>query len=219
MFLYRCKKGVFLSGVLYFHRISDNRMVGRPLRNLRMFEELCGRNAIQNVILTTTMWDEVDEMTGCYRENELRSKYWKSMLERNSTTSRFLGTRESAVQSIQPLIDKANDRCSLLLQQEMAAMRTKLPPESNRFRLYQETERLIRKRQHVIEQIRNVPMHSHGSQSRLRALQEEYQSLMGQLDAKVNEMQSLKYALGKRLSRISVKWFPKSRSVVVVFII
>jgi hypothetical protein len=184
-----------------------------------MFEVLCGRNAIQNVILTTTMWDEVDEVTGRYRENELRSKYWKSMLQRSSTTSRFLGTPESAVQVIQPLIDKANDRSSLLLQQEMVAMRTKLPPESNKFRLYQETERLIRKRQQLIEQIRNVPMYSNGSQSHLRALREEYQWLMGQLDAKVNEMQSSKYALGKRLSRISLKWFSKSRSVVVVFII
>ena len=44
-------------------------MVGTPLKNLRMFEELCGKDALKNVILTTTMWDEVDEETGLARES------------------------------------------------------------------------------------------------------------------------------------------------------
>ena len=33
-------------------------MAGTLLKNLRMFEELCGKDALKNVILTTTMWDE-----------------------------------------------------------------------------------------------------------------------------------------------------------------
>jgi hypothetical protein len=159
IFSCRCTKGVFLSGVLYFHRISDNRMVGRPLKNLRMFEELCGRNVIQNVILATTMWDEVDEDEGYYREQQLMLKYWRSMLERNSSMSRFLNTRESALHVIQPLIDAANARCSLL-QHEMVAMSTRHRPESTKFRLYQDTELLIRIRWQVLEQIQNAAKRS-----------------------------------------------------------
>ena len=71
-----------LSGLLYFHRISDNRMAGTPLKNLRMFEELCGKNAFHSVILTTTMWDEVDGETGEERERELKEKYCWSVILR-----------------------------------------------------------------------------------------------------------------------------------------
>jgi hypothetical protein len=109
--IFRYRSDIKLSGLLYFHRISDNRVVaGTPLKNLRMYEELCGRNAYQNIILATTMWDEVDDETGETREEELRSKYWRPMLDRNSTTSRFMRTRESAIALIDPLIDAANKR-------------------------------------------------------------------------------------------------------------
>ena len=90
-------------------------MAGTPLKNLRMFESVCGRNAFQHVILVTTMWDEVDEEMGIARENEMKSKYWISMLERGAKTNRFMRTRESALHVIEPLIGAANAKSSLLL--------------------------------------------------------------------------------------------------------
>jgi len=68
------KRNIKLSGLLYFHRISDNRMAGTPLKNLRMFQELCGHNALRNIILTTTMWLDVEEELGSVREKELEKK-------------------------------------------------------------------------------------------------------------------------------------------------
>ncbi|KAF8811582.1 hypothetical protein BYT27DRAFT_6442621 [Phlegmacium glaucopus] len=198
------EKDILLSGLLYFHRISDNRMAGTPLKNLRMFEELCGKNAFHNVILTTTMWDEVEEETGFLRENELKSKYWRSMLDRGSTTSRFLQTRESALGLIEPLIDAANAKSSLLLQQELVDMRTKLPETSAGMRLFTEMENLVKQRQVVLDRIRSAMKQD---QTSLPLLKEEYQRLKTQLDTTVGEMQKLKLPLGKRLSRMTRKWF------------
>ena len=186
-------------------------MAGTPLKNLRMFEELCGKNAFHNVILTTTMWDEVDMETGCIREEELKSNYWQSMIERNSTTSRFMGSRESALGLIEPLIDAANKKSSLLLQQEMVDMRNKLPATSAGLRLFSEMERLVRERQDALERIRNAMKYEKAS---LPALNKEYQRLRTQLDITAAEMQKLRLPLGKRLSRMSRKWFTfKFRSV------
>ena len=70
------------------------------MRNLAMFRELCGDNALQNVILTTTMWDEVPEKTGAIREEELRTKFWKPMMEHDCRMARFTNTKESAWQLI-----------------------------------------------------------------------------------------------------------------------
>ena len=196
-----------LSGLLYFHRISDNRMAGTPLKNLRMFQELCGKNAFHNVILTTTMWDEVEEETGQLREEELKSRYWRSMLDRNSTTNRFLGTRESALRLIEPLIDAANKKSSLLLQQELVDLRNKLPETSAGVKLFSETELLVKQRQEVLERIRNAMKHSNQDKTSLPALKEEYRKVKMQLDATVIEMQKLKLPLGHRLSQTTRKWF------------
>ncbi|KAH7918576.1 hypothetical protein BV22DRAFT_1051648 [Leucogyrophana mollusca] len=49
------RQRITFSSILFFHSISENRMRGAPLRNPDMFEELCGMNALQNVVLTTTM--------------------------------------------------------------------------------------------------------------------------------------------------------------------
>ena len=182
-------------------------MAGTPLKNLRMFQELCGKNAFHNVILTTTMWDEVNEETGQLREEELKSRYWRSMLDRNSTTNRFLGTRESALHLIEPLIDAANKKSSLLLQQELVDFRNKLPETSAGAKLFSETELLVKQRQELLERIRNAMKHSNQDKTSLPALKEEYQKVKTQLDITVNEMRKMRLPLPQRLSRTTRKWF------------
>ncbi|KAI5999560.1 P-loop containing nucleoside triphosphate hydrolase protein [Pisolithus albus] len=89
-------KNIKLSGVLYLHRISDKRVSGAPLRNYHMFKALCGEENFKNVVLVTTMWDEVTEEVGSAREKELQSDLWRSMMNLGSTMQRFDGTTESA---------------------------------------------------------------------------------------------------------------------------
>ncbi|KAI6000341.1 hypothetical protein F5J12DRAFT_256328 [Pisolithus orientalis] len=40
--------GIMLSAILYFHRIIDSHMAGSSLKNLRVFQKLCGKNAMPN---------------------------------------------------------------------------------------------------------------------------------------------------------------------------
>ncbi|KAF8159709.1 hypothetical protein B0H34DRAFT_858458 [Crassisporium funariophilum] len=108
--------GIKLSGLLFFHRISDNRMAGTPLKHLKTFRKLCGNAAFGHVILVTTMWDEVSENEGNQREDELRSKYWHSMIAGGSRTGRFDRTRDSAWDIVSQF---QGARCSILLQREL----------------------------------------------------------------------------------------------------
>jgi hypothetical protein len=48
-------------GIFFFH---GTRKRGMPLRHVSMFEELCGADALQNIILTKMMWDQVDAEVG-----------------------------------------------------------------------------------------------------------------------------------------------------------
>jgi len=109
--------GITLSGLLFFHRISDNRMGGSPLRLLETFKNLCGSQALPNVILVTTMWDDVTDVDGSKRESELCERYWKPMIVAGSRTARFLNTCNSGwniISSIEP-----QSRLPVLLQTEL----------------------------------------------------------------------------------------------------
>ena len=73
-----------------------------------MFEKLCGKNAFGNIILTTTMWDHIDDATGQLRENELKEQYWRSMIELGSTTVRYRNTKDSAGEIISKILQGSN---------------------------------------------------------------------------------------------------------------
>ncbi|KAL5586668.1 hypothetical protein FOBRF1_016538 [Fusarium oxysporum] len=99
---------VKLSGIIYLHRIKDERMTNAIMRNLTMFRNLCGDGAFENVILATTFWDELqDESKGAAREHELIStpEWWGYMSNKGSRIRRFQNTRESALEIVNELVD------------------------------------------------------------------------------------------------------------------
>jgi hypothetical protein len=100
--------GVSLKGVIYLHRITDPKFTGSARKTLEMFQKLCGEEALGNVILATTMWDKVDRNTGAFRENELRDKFWKFMMNRGATMTQFAGGKDSAKAIISQLLGKRN---------------------------------------------------------------------------------------------------------------
>ena len=109
--------GLKLSGVLYLHRITDVRMAGTPLRNLAVFKDLCGDENLKNIVLVTTMWDELqDESIGSKREEALLSTFWKDMVHLGSRTCRFQGTRESVWEIVNCLDLGGSFQARMILQ-------------------------------------------------------------------------------------------------------
>jgi len=109
-----------LSGIIYLHRISDIRMEGSSVKNLRMFRELCGEKNFSNVILCTTMWDKVGEEEGREREEELKSTrtFWGSLISRGAQVVQHQGDLTASTRKIaESLIPKGT--IVLQLQQEL----------------------------------------------------------------------------------------------------
>ncbi|KAG0641239.1 P-loop containing nucleoside triphosphate hydrolase protein [Tuber brumale] len=110
---YREKR--LLSGIIYLHPITDSRMGGSAMKNLRVFQGLCGQEVLENVFLTTTKWSNVDLDEGEIRENSLRNgDFWGRLIDRGATLQRFHGTRESGLELIRKLMP--NERKPLDLQ-------------------------------------------------------------------------------------------------------
>ncbi|KAG8849274.1 hypothetical protein FRB91_010091 [Serendipita sp. 411] len=90
------KGGIKLAGVIYLHRISDNRITMTDRKNTEMFTHFCGADAFQNVILVTTMWDHTGIKQAEPREMQLRTTFWKTMIDSGSRMMRFAHTQDSA---------------------------------------------------------------------------------------------------------------------------
>ncbi|CAK7209586.1 hypothetical protein SCUCBS95973_000490 [Sporothrix curviconia] len=113
-------RDIRLSGIIYLHRINQPRMQGSAKRNITLFKKLCGDDALQNVILVTTMWDLVGESVGAMRERELVSTaaFWGYMASKGSKAYRHDNTHASAMKLIGHFI-QAESKMTLEIQAEM----------------------------------------------------------------------------------------------------
>ncbi|KAK0642996.1 P-loop containing nucleoside triphosphate hydrolase protein [Cercophora newfieldiana] len=71
-----------LAGLVYLHRIQDNRVGGSGTKNIHMFRELCGKDGLSSVVLATTMWDALEHDKAVEREAELKTKeeFWGGLV-------------------------------------------------------------------------------------------------------------------------------------------
>ncbi|KAF8424478.1 P-loop containing nucleoside triphosphate hydrolase protein [Tirmania nivea] len=102
---------VRITGIIYVHRISDDRVQGSSLRNLRMLEALCGESCMPNLILMTTHWDKVPTALGQERESELRSGFWNTMIQKGARTARF----DRSTTSGRRIVELFEDRSPIVL--------------------------------------------------------------------------------------------------------
>jgi len=117
--------GLKLKGIVYLHRITDNRMSGSAVKNLELFTKLVGDEALSNVVLVTTMWGNIlDEHEANQRDSELRDEFWCDMIEKGSSASRFDGTKASAEGILAQLLGKKD--VILKVQHELVDQEKKL---------------------------------------------------------------------------------------------
>lgn len=61
IFSSRSDSGLLLSGIISFHRISDNRSPERQQNlNVGLFSGLCAGGGLKRVVFATTMWDKAN---------------------------------------------------------------------------------------------------------------------------------------------------------------
>ncbi|KAG6335341.1 hypothetical protein ID866_3752 [Astraeus odoratus] len=185
------QKDALLSAVLYFHRISDNRMAGTPLKNLRVFEKLCGKKAMSRVILVTTMWDEVEKEIGEERLAELKRSYWKAMISRGSVPFKYENSSKSAKKLLRDLVDEKRKQDRVLLQQEISVLKMELRETDAGQELCSRLEQLAERRLEVLQRLRTEREREASNTRTAEDLRREYDELKVQLDATVGQVQAL----------------------------
>ncbi|KAJ8689308.1 hypothetical protein PTI98_013342 [Pleurotus ostreatus] len=194
------KKRILLTGIIYVHRITDNRMSGAPLKNLHLFGSLCGEAASPNVILITTMWsDKVPADVGERREKELVEKFWKPMLDLGSDHMRFMGSYESAWNIIRAVIARAEAR-PVLLQHELVDLHKVLRETEAGKTLYGELLRLLEEQKRIAQQLREeVSKQNHTNPALKAELDNQFKQIEGLLNATVKQIQEMKIPFASRI--------------------
>ena len=114
---YRYENEVKLAGVIYFHRISDERWRRSDARSFGWLKRICGEPTLRNVVLATNMWGNVDPEIGAARERQLSAEFVKPALDRGARLYRHYDTTESTHQIIRAILD--NHREALQVQREL----------------------------------------------------------------------------------------------------
>lgn len=91
------RKGFKLTGIVYLQPINVTRVEGTDLLNVRIFRKLCGKETYKHIVLASTFWDRVDEVTGARREKELceTPDFWGKMKSQGSRVVRIRDYAES----------------------------------------------------------------------------------------------------------------------------
>ena len=77
-----------LAGFIYLHEIIKSNMFGAERKNIEIFKKICGNDALKNVVIGITKWDEIRLEKGQQREQQNRDTNWKEMVQQGSVTMR-----------------------------------------------------------------------------------------------------------------------------------
>ena len=91
-------------------------MFGVTRKNIEIFKKICGNDALKNVVIGTTRWDDVNLEEGQQREQELKDIYWGEMFQRGSITMRVHADSSSAWEIVNRILE--NDAVDLARFQE-----------------------------------------------------------------------------------------------------
>jgi hypothetical protein len=98
-------KDAKIRGVLYVHAITEPRMRGSAMKNLRMFREVVGAENMKHCFLVTTKWSK--QLTNVSERHEVElatnKNFWKPLLDRGAKMLRFYDSQQSAHEIINPL--------------------------------------------------------------------------------------------------------------------
>lgn len=175
------KQEMKLSGIIYLHPISDNRVTHHGIKNLDMFRKLTGEKNLKNVVLATSMWGKVTEDEGTRREGELKSKYWKLLLAMGAKTVRHEDTAESARHVASMVI--GNTPFYLQLQEEMGKDNKPLRDTAAGREVMLELVRMKEEHTRELAEMESLIQNSaRESESVIEALREHYQGRLSELE-------------------------------------
>lgn len=175
-----------ISGVIYIHDITAEKLTGTAQRYLNMFEKIVGPNALRNVTLLTTKWDRMPQDYNENKEKMLKDGPWKKLI-RHGASVRSIGLTygRAAYETIVKELLR-NVAATLQIQQELVDQQLPLN-ETTAGRMLDEqireaTEDLRKKLDEVDQELAAAKaQHGRGIEELRQSLEEDKEDLRREL--------------------------------------
>ena len=100
--------------------MTDKRIRGTTLQNLKVFQKLCGKNNLEAVVFGTTKSGKLTRETITRREQQLSDVFWKDFKKQGAIVFKLLPSQESAGQLVQTVLDRVQGEQRVLrIQKEL----------------------------------------------------------------------------------------------------
>ncbi|KAJ2921752.1 hypothetical protein H1R20_g15334, partial [Candolleomyces eurysporus] len=186
------RKKMVLGGVIYLHDISQTRLTGTARGDLEIFNRLCGESALDKVVLVTSHWGTAPEQNFDKREEELKKRYWNTMMDGGARVERLVAGEEqaSAWKIVHSILERVETRAiqqirseGLQIQRELVDQRKLLPQTHAALELRAHFEQMIE------AQTRMQALKAAGSAEAMAQL-EEHEAKVKQMAQQIENMKA-----------------------------
>ncbi|KAF8441308.1 P-loop containing nucleoside triphosphate hydrolase protein [Boletus edulis BED1] len=192
-----------IAGIIYVHRITDNRMSGSAYRNLQMFGRLCGSVPLPRTRLITTMWDQSkDQAAGIRRETQLKDDFgfWRALIQGGARAHKFHNTAESAQEIVGSLLRMGNieDGEELLLQEELIEQQKRLNETEAGKMIYNRLQKLLADQRKMLKDLAEEAKQQNNPDL-VKSLRSECDKVDAQLQRTFEDIKEMKIPLSRRI--------------------
>lgn len=107
-----------MNGAIFLQGINAVRVLKGEENGVKLFETIVGTKAFSQVVVATTMWDQVERDFGV-RNEENRARVWDNLKTGRAKFYRFYNTEDSALEIVRACLDFPEIK--FLLQEELIA--------------------------------------------------------------------------------------------------
>ncbi|KAF8132016.1 P-loop containing nucleoside triphosphate hydrolase protein [Boletus edulis] len=188
-----------IAGIIYVHRITDNRMSGSAYKNLQMFGRLCGTVPLPRTRLITTMWDKAkDQNATVRRETQLRDDFWRQLIEGGASMYKFRNTNQSAQEIVESLLEMGNNGEELLLQEELLEQQKRLNETEAGKMIYNRLQKLLADQKKMVKDLAEEAKQQNNPDL-VKSLQAECDKIDAQLQKTFEDIKEMKIPLPRRI--------------------
>ncbi|KAF8131990.1 P-loop containing nucleoside triphosphate hydrolase protein [Boletus edulis] len=190
-----------IAGIIYAHRITDNRISDSAHRNLQMFGRLCGNVPLPRTRLITTMWDQAkDQAATLRRETQLKDDFWRALIQGGARAHKFHNTAESAQEIVGSLLRMGNieDGEELLLQEELVEQQKWLNETEAGKLIYNWLQKLLANQRRMLKELAEETKQQNNPDL-VKSLRAECDKVDMQLHRTLEEIKEMEIPLSRRI--------------------
>lgn len=145
-----------------------------------------------------TMWDQVrDPQVATQREAQLKSDFWRALMEGGATAHKFYNTPASAWGIVDDVL-RAGGADELLLQEELVVQQKRLNETEAGKVLFNRLQKLLSEQRKMLKELAEEAK-LQNNPALAKSLREEYDKIDAQLQRTFEEIREMKIPLSRRI--------------------